>query len=124
MHRNVMRLNQVASRHLPSALNGGKSERFFLHLLTSNDIFQDSGSHHNHLSKLYWFPLFKYMECNIHKPIPRKSVNDFFVIQFHNFLPAERAVWRGAVHLGTSIDVPSSFLSAITEVGLTEFGGC
>uniref|UniRef100_F1LAD0 Phosphatidylcholine:ceramide cholinephosphotransferase 1 n=1 Tax=Ascaris suum TaxID=6253 RepID=F1LAD0_ASCSU len=54
------------------------------HTLAAYPSLKDSGSHHNHLSKLYWFPLFKYMECNIHKPIPRKFDWPFPIMQWRS----------------------------------------
>ncbi|MFH4976521.1 hypothetical protein AB6A40_003230 [Gnathostoma spinigerum] len=42
------------------------------HTMAAYPSLKDRTSNHNHLSKIIWFRLFHYMECNVHKPVPRK----------------------------------------------------
>jgi len=42
------------------------------HTMAAFPVLRDRNSHHNHLSKVFWFPLFHWMEANVHKPVPRK----------------------------------------------------
>lgn len=44
----------------------------FLFSLVVRLSLQEVSSSHNHLAKLYWHGIFRFMEGNVHKPLPRK----------------------------------------------------
>uniref|UniRef100_A0A0N5AH01 PAP2_C domain-containing protein n=1 Tax=Syphacia muris TaxID=451379 RepID=A0A0N5AH01_9BILA len=42
------------------------------HTLIAHSSLKEVSSSHNHLAKLYWHGIFRFMEGNVHKPLPRK----------------------------------------------------
>lgn len=47
------------------------------HTLLAHSSLKDVNSGHNHLAQMYWYRAFRFMEGNIHKPLPRKFDSPF-----------------------------------------------